>query len=119
MDFMDAVRNGFNFLLTWIGYGTVVGLVAKAILPGKDPGGAVATVIVGILGAIMGAGTLLFFWEGARVSPISPFGFVVATLGAILLLIVYRLLAGRIFREGGYDTPGKKRFRRRVVVNEE
>ena len=119
MDFMEAVRTGVNYLLIWIGYGTLVGLVAKAILPGKDPGGAVTTLVLGILGSIIGAGTLLFFWQGARVHPISPIGFIVGTIGAILLLLVYRLLAGKFFREGGYDTPGKKKFRRRVTVNEE
>ena len=42
-------------LLSWIGFGTVVGLLGKAALPGKDPGGAVATVVLGILGSVIGA----------------------------------------------------------------
>ena len=42
-------------LLAWVGYGTLVGLVAKAIMPGRDPGGAVATLAMGIGGSIIGA----------------------------------------------------------------
>jgi len=49
---------------------------------------------------VIGCGTLMFFWNGLRVSPISPLGFVVATGGAFLLLFFYRLLAGRYFKEG-------------------
>jgi hypothetical protein len=45
-------------VLAWVGFGTLVGLLAKAIMPGKDPGGAVATLAMGIGGTVMGLGTL-------------------------------------------------------------
>jgi len=60
-----------HMLLVWIGFGTLVGLLAKAILPGKDPGGAFATVVIGVLGSIIGAGVLVFFSDNLRVSPLS------------------------------------------------
>lgn len=119
MSFAEVVQHGVESVLIWIGFGVLVGMVAKAILPGKDPGGVVATLVVGILGSIMGAGTLLFFWPEARVSPLSVIGFGVGTLGAIILLIVYRILAGRLFRESGYDVPSKKGRVRRVVTTQE
>ena len=96
-----------NDLLTWIGFGTLAGLLAKAIMPGRDPGGSVATLLMGIGGTIVGCGTLMFFYDGERVTPISPIGFLVATGGAFILLFFYRLLAGRFFIEGE---------RRRTVV---
>src|SRR4051794_35143962 len=71
-----------HFTLIWIGFGTVVGLLAKLILPGKDPGSAFATVIIGIFGSIVGAATLYFF-SGVRVSPISAGGFAVALVATI------------------------------------
>src|SRR5207249_4906700 len=96
---MDAATTWFtqasHFLLIWVGFGTLVGLLAKAILPGKDPGGTLPTVIIGILGSIIGAGVLLFFSADLRVTPISPVGFVVALGGTSLLLVVYRLLGGQ------------------------
>jgi uncharacterized membrane protein YeaQ/YmgE (transglycosylase-associated protein family) len=89
-----------NDLLTWIGFGTLVGLMAKAIMPGRDPGGSIATLLMGIGGSIIGCGTLMFFYNGERVTPISPVGFLVATGGAFILLLFYRLLSGRFFLEG-------------------
>jgi uncharacterized membrane protein YeaQ/YmgE (transglycosylase-associated protein family) len=88
-----------NQILVWVGFGTIVGLLAKAIMPGKDPGGAVATLAMGIAGTVIGCGVLSFFWRGHTVSPISPLGFCVATAGAFILLFFYKLLGGYYFSE--------------------
>lgn len=88
-----------NDVLVWIGFGTVVGLLAKAIMPGKDPGGAVATLAMGIGGTVIGCGILSFFTDGQRVTPISPTGFAVGTGGAFLILFFYKLLGGYWFKE--------------------
>ena len=98
--------------LEWIGFGTLVGLLAKAIMPGRDPGGAVATLLMGIGGTIIGAGILTFFWAGHRVTPLSPEGFLVAIGGSFVLLLFYRLLAGYFFVEGD---DGRYRYRRTTV----
>src|SRR5438876_4525742 len=99
MELPELARQWTNDLLVWIGFGTVVGLLAKAIMPGRDPGGAITTLLLGIAGSVIGLGTLKYFWEGAHVSPISVVGFPVATAGAFFLLFFYRLLAGQFFRE--------------------
>lgn len=97
----ELARQWTNDILVWIGFGTLVGLLAKAIMPGRDPGGAVATLLMGIGGCVIGCGTLSYFWQGGgRVTPISPLGFLVATAGAFILLSFYRLLGGRFFQEG-------------------
>jgi len=98
--FNDTVQQWANDILVWIGFGTVVGLLAKAIMPGRDPGGAIATLAMGIGGTVIGCGTLSYFWEGHRVTPISPIGLAVATGGAFVLLFFYRLLGGYWFVEG-------------------
>ena len=105
-----------HLLLVWVGFGTLVGLVAKAVLPGKDPGGAFATVVMGVLGSIIGAGILLFFSDNLRVTPVSPAGFVVAIAGTALLLSSYRLISGAGFRFG---MPGFNRRKRRISVVED
>src|SRR5436853_1995545 len=98
--FLDQIQHLTNLGLVWVGFGTIVGLLAKAIMPGKDPGGAVATLAMGIGGTIFGCGTLAFFsTQGTRVTPISPIGFVVATCGAFLILFFYKLLGGYWFVE--------------------
>jgi uncharacterized membrane protein YeaQ/YmgE (transglycosylase-associated protein family) len=80
-------------LLVWVGFGTLVGLAAKAIMPGRDPGGAIGTLLMGIVGSLIGCGVLLLFDTNFKVSPISLFGFIAGTGGAILLLIFYRILS--------------------------
>jgi hypothetical protein len=55
---------------------------------------------MGIGGTIIGCGLVSYFYQGERVTPISPLGLVVATAGAFVILAFYRLLAGRIFHEG-------------------
>lgn len=109
--FPEAVQQWTNDILVWIGFGTLVGLLAKAIMPGRDPGGAIATLSMGIGGTVIGLGVLAFFWREGRVTPISPLGFVVATAGAFILLFFYRLLAGRFFTEGHEKRPPQPMFR--------
>jgi uncharacterized membrane protein YeaQ/YmgE (transglycosylase-associated protein family) len=87
-----------NELLIWVGFGTITGLTAKAIMPGRDPGGAVATLLTGITGTIIGCGTLAFFYPEQRVTPVSLSGFACATAGAFLLLLFYRILGGKLFK---------------------
>ena len=108
--FSDQARAWANDILVWIGFGTLVGLLAKAIMPGRDPGGAVATLAMGIGGTVIGCGTLSYFYEGQRVTPISPMGLAVATGGAFIILFFYRLLGGYWFSEG--ETTLRRHARR-------
>ena len=98
--FPEAIQQWGNLILVWVGFGTLTGLLAKAIMPGRDPGGAVATLLMGIGGGVIGCGILAYFVESARVSPISPIGFIVAVGGAFILLFFYRILGGYWFVEG-------------------
>ena len=88
-----------QLFLLWIGFGTLTGLLAKVILPGKDPGGALATVIIGIVGSLVGA-SLFFFFLGIRISPISFAGFLIGLATTIVLLILYRILYGQRWTTG-------------------
>lgn len=96
-------------LLTWVGFGTLVGLLAKAILPGRDPGGTVTTLAMGIVGTFIGCSLLMYVGNMPRVSPISPLGFLAGTAGAVVLLVFYRLMRGRYFREPGMSTGRVRR----------
>jgi uncharacterized membrane protein YeaQ/YmgE (transglycosylase-associated protein family) len=79
-------------IIAWIVFGLIVGVVAKFLMPGRDPGGFVVTILLGIVGAMV-AGFLgrAVGWYG----PNDPAGFVMAVEGAMLLLIGYRLIAHR------------------------
>ncbi|MBI1899850.1 MAG: GlsB/YeaQ/YmgE family stress response membrane protein [Planctomycetia bacterium] len=96
---MTLVEQSLHDLLEWVGFGTLAGLAAKAVMPGKDPGGAVATLLMGIGGSAIGCGIMSLFWKGSRITPLSPLGFLLAAGGAFILLFFYRLLAGSYFSE--------------------
>ena len=74
-------------ILGWIIFGLIVGALAKLVMPGKDPGGIIVTILLGIVGALVGGflGRLLGLYE-----PGEPAGFIGALVGAILVLWIYR-----------------------------
>jgi uncharacterized membrane protein YeaQ/YmgE (transglycosylase-associated protein family) len=75
-------------ILLWIVFGLVVGIVAKLIMPGPDPGGIILTGVLGVVGALLGGwvGRLFgLYREGDAV------GFIMAVIGAIVVLLLYRL----------------------------
>ena len=78
-------------ILGWIVFGLLVGAVAKLLMPGRDPGGFIVTILLGIAGAMVGGflGRGLG-WYGED----DPAGFLMALIGAILLLVLYRRLSG-------------------------
>lgn len=102
-----------NLVLTWIGFGTVVGLVAKAIMPGRDPGGTVATLLMGIAGTLIGCAVLKYFYPEQSIQPVSMEGFAVGSGGAFILLTFYKILGGYWFTEGEQSTLRHRRRRRR------
>jgi uncharacterized membrane protein YeaQ/YmgE (transglycosylase-associated protein family) len=79
-------------IIGWIIFGLIVGIVAKFLMPGRDPGGFVITTVLGIVGAVLG-GFLgrAVGWYG----PNDPVGFLMAVLAAIVLLVGYRMVARR------------------------
>ncbi len=102
-----------NDVLVWIGFGTLVGLLARGIMPGRDPGGAIATLGMGIGGVVIGCGAWSLFSGGSRITPVSPIGMLVAVGGAFSLLFFYRLLGGYLLDEAG-DAVATHQVRHRV-----
>ncbi len=82
-------------IIAWIVVGLIAGVLAKLIMPGDDPGGFIVTIILGIVGAFVG-GFVVNLLGGAGVSGFNIWSILVATLGAIILLAIYRLVAPRV-----------------------
>jgi uncharacterized membrane protein YeaQ/YmgE (transglycosylase-associated protein family) len=79
-------------ILGWILFGLIVGALAKLVMPGRDPGGIIVTMLLGIAGAVLGGfvgRAMGFYAEG------EPAGFLMAFLGAIVLLMLYRVMMRR------------------------
>ena len=78
--------------IAWVLFGLVVGIVAKFLMPGRDPGGFIITAVLGIVGAVVGGfigQSLGFYREG------EPAGFLMAVVGSVILLLLYRMFVGR------------------------
>jgi len=79
-------------ILWWILFGLIAGIIAKLLTPGRDPGGFVITVLLGIAGALLGGfiGRAMGFYR-----PNQSAGWLMSIAGAIVLLVLYRLVAPR------------------------
>ncbi len=79
-------------ILAWVLFGLIVGALAKLVMPGRDPGGIVVTMLLGVAGAVLGGfigRALGFYGEGEAA------GFLMSFLGAVVLLALYRMMVRR------------------------
>ncbi len=81
-------------LISWIVIGLLAGLLARWIMPGEDPGGIIVTILVGMAGASVG-GFIVSILGGTGATGFNVWSILVATLGAVILLALYRLVARR------------------------
>jgi uncharacterized membrane protein YeaQ/YmgE (transglycosylase-associated protein family) len=81
-----------NIVLIWVGFGSLAGLLARMILPVREPSGALATLTLGMTGSALGLGALSWSLGNRPLNPLSPSGFLAATGGAFALLVFYHLL---------------------------
>ena len=74
-------------ILSWIVFGLIVGALAKLVMPGRDPGGVIVTMLLGIVGALLGGflGRAMGLYTANE-----PAGFFMAFIGAVVLLMLYR-----------------------------
>ncbi|MDQ3777772.1 MAG: GlsB/YeaQ/YmgE family stress response membrane protein [Actinomycetota bacterium] len=83
-------------IIAFIILGLIAGVIAKAILPGDDPGGLIVTTIIGVIGAILGGFLAQALFDA---DPMDEFfdisSWLTAIVGALILLIIYRMVAGR------------------------
>ncbi|WP_047864225.1 GlsB/YeaQ/YmgE family stress response membrane protein [Rubrobacter aplysinae] len=82
-------------ILTWIIFGLIAGALAKLIMPGDDPGGCIVTMLIGIVGAFLGGFLYSTFLGGSSYMQFSVGSLIVAIIGALIILGIYRLIIGR------------------------
>ena len=98
LELSPSAQHWVNVVLIWVGFGTLAGLLARVILPVREPAGPVPTILLGIVGSMIGLLALSLVCGHGRMNPISPLGFLVAVAGAFLLLIGYRGLCVFLYR---------------------
>lgn len=79
-------------ILAWILIGLIAGAIAKLIMPGKDPGGCIVTILLGIAGALLAGflGQAVGWYDAGEGA-----GFIAAIVGALIILVIYRLVMRR------------------------
>lgn len=82
-------------ILAWVVFGLIAGAIAKLLMPGRDPGGWIITILLGIAGALLGGFVGRALWGGAGVTGFNLASFLTAIAGAVILLALYRAVAGR------------------------
>ena len=82
-------------ILAWILVGLIAGILAKIAMPGPDPGGVILTIVIGIVGAVIGGFVLNNLLGGPDVTGFNLTSILVATFGSIILLAIYRLITRR------------------------
>ncbi|MBO0682452.1 MAG: GlsB/YeaQ/YmgE family stress response membrane protein [Candidatus Dormibacteraeota bacterium] len=87
-------------IISWIIVGLVAGVIAKLLMPGRDPGGCVITMLIGIAGALLGGWLVGLFVGGNPVTGFNLTTLLVAILGALILLMLYRIVFGSRARVG-------------------
>ncbi len=81
-------------IISWIVFGLIAGVIARLLMPGRDPGGCIITMLLGVAGAFVGG----FIYRLATGTKVLYFGFdlgsfAIAVLGAVVILVLYRLIA--------------------------
>ncbi|EGA8083891.1 GlsB/YeaQ/YmgE family stress response membrane protein [Salmonella enterica] len=79
-------------IIAWIIFGLIAGIIAKLLMPGRDGGGFILTCILGIVGAVVGGWLATMFGIGGSISGFNLHSFLVAVVGAIVVLVIFRLL---------------------------
>jgi uncharacterized membrane protein YeaQ/YmgE (transglycosylase-associated protein family) len=86
-----AAEQWIKVVLIWVGFGALVGLLATVIFPFRRPASPFWAVVVGIVGTTIGLFGLSRLFPGREINPFNPLGFLAATVGAFVLLTLYRL----------------------------
>jgi uncharacterized membrane protein YeaQ/YmgE (transglycosylase-associated protein family) len=81
-------------VLSWIIMGLIVGMLAKLIMPGDDPGGMIVTILLGVAGALLG-GFIGTYFQLGDVTGFNMVSLLLAIGGSLILLILYRLIVRR------------------------
>ncbi|EDX8355949.1 GlsB/YeaQ/YmgE family stress response membrane protein [Salmonella enterica] len=79
-------------IIAWIIFGLIAGVIAKLLMPGRDGGGFILTCILGIVGAVVGGWLATMFGIGGSISGFNLHSFLVAVVGASVVLVIFRLL---------------------------
>jgi uncharacterized membrane protein YeaQ/YmgE (transglycosylase-associated protein family) len=100
-EFSPVTLAWLQVVLVWIGFGSLAGLLARILLPFREPSNPLTTLTLGITGSAVGLGAVSWLQNGGPSNPQSPIGFLSAAGGAVGLLLAYHLLRATVHYNSG------------------
>ncbi len=108
-EFSQVAQHWANVVLIWIGFGSLAGLLARVVLPVREPSRALPTLALGIAGSAVGLAILSWALGPRSLNPISPLGVLAAAGGASLLLVLYQVVHALGGKAADGDAEGQER----------
>jgi len=90
LNIAPAAQHWVNLVLIWLGFGTVVAILVRCLLPGREPSGMISTILIGVVGTCVGPLIVSTIWSIEDFNPISPIGFFASFLCSFLFLLFYQ-----------------------------
>ena len=91
LDLAPAAQHWVNLILIWLGFGTLVAILVRCVIPGKEPSGMISTILIGVVGTCVGPLVVSTIWRIEDFNPISPIGFFASFVCSLLFLLFYQI----------------------------
>jgi uncharacterized membrane protein YeaQ/YmgE (transglycosylase-associated protein family) len=87
----STAQHWVNLILIWLGFGTLVAIVVRCLLPGREPANMLSMILIGMVGTCVGPLIVSTIWHIDKFNPISPIGFFASFLSSFAFLVIYQL----------------------------
>ena len=92
LNLAPAAQHWVNLILLWLGFGTLVAILVRSLLPGREPSGMIGTILIGVVGTCVGPLIVSTVWRIEFFNPISPIGFFASFVCSFLFLLFYQVV---------------------------
>ncbi len=91
LNLASAAQHWVNLILLWLGFGTLVAITVRCLLPGREPSGMISSILIGVVGTCVGPLIVSTIWNIKDFNPICPIGFLASFICAFLFLLFYQV----------------------------
>jgi uncharacterized membrane protein YeaQ/YmgE (transglycosylase-associated protein family) len=91
LNLAPVAQHWVNLILLWLGFGTLVAILVRCLLPGREPSGMIGTILIGVVGTCVGPLIVSTVWRIEQFNPITPIGFLASFVCSFLFLIFYQV----------------------------
>ena len=91
LNIAPAAQHWVNLILIWLGFGTLIAILVRSLLPGREPSGMISMLLIGVVGTCVGPLIVSTIWCIDQFNPISPVGFLASFVCSFLFLLFYQV----------------------------